>query len=532
MTAPFTVLMLNGNRWSDITAQSSGPRWRETCPGGFHSASLRSSKRIADLVADDPFNRIFILDSRNRSTLFEGRIEDLGRAVDAEGQWREYSIIGSGGWAQAIKRPYILLDTALDTWEPRVLSPYMRAERSNDPDTDVDALMFSIPQGANTAVSDRAAYVYAALQECGHRFGGIKYTHDSGTTGVARELHFRYPNGTVVQNDTQTTTATTRGLEVTTDFAVGAVTDLPQLRLHVAAASTPTTGTSIWTDVYSIVVKALRKDATGANITTGADYVPDTIQAEDVVNDLLGRWFGDVYDGANASVSTAATHNIDQWAYLDGTAGADMLSDLMALEPGFFWEARDSGLTGLGCSFAWRAWDTSHTYHAEAMNIETPMTYADVVNEVNVRYRNEGGFTRYITDTQSVTGMGFTRSEVIDLADELGSTANATRLASQFLAEHAAPANAGRLTVDRPVYNRVSGRYEMPWEIRTGKLIVVGGITPSRDTLNVTDRNAVTVFRIVGKDVDESGVATLELDTYPRTVSQALKRMARRARKR
>lgn len=532
MTSPFTVLMLNGNRWSDITAQSRGLRFRETCPGGFHSASLSVSKRIADLVADDPFNRVFVVDARNRSTLFEGRIEDLGRTVDAEGQWREYSIIGSGGWAQSIKRPYILLDTALDNWEPRTINPYMNAERGSDPDTDVDALMFSIPQGANTAVADRVAFNYAALQQCGQLFGGISYTHDSGQISTAREIHFRYPTATAVQTDTQNTATTTRGLEVTTDFAVGVVASVPQLRLHVATASTPVTSTNVWASIYGVVVKALRKDATGANITTGASYVPDTIQAEDVVNDLLGRWFSDVYDGANASVSTAATHNIDQWAYLDGTAGADMLSDLMALEPGFYWEARDSGLTGMGCSFAWRAWPTAHTYHAEALSIDAPMTYADVVNEVNVRYRNEGGFTRYVTDTQSVPGMGFTRSDVVDLADELGSTANATRLASQFLAEHAAPANAGRLTVDRPIFNSTSGRYEMPWEIRTGRLVRAGGITPSLDTLNTTDRNAITVFRIVGKDVDESGVATLELDTYPRTVSQALKRMARRARKR
>lgn len=532
MSTPFTVLMLNGNRWSDITAQSRGLRFRETCPGGFHSASLSLSKRIANLVADDPFNRIFIVDSRNKSTVWEGRIEDLGRAVDADGQWREYTIIGSGGWAQSIKRPYVLLDRALESWEPVSIMPYVKVELGADTDTGNDALLYSIPQGTNTVINDRAHFRYRALEQAGHLFGGIAYTHDSGVISTAREVQFRYPSGTLIATDTQSTTPATRGWEVTTDFAVGAVTNLPHIQFRVVTASTPTTNPDVWSSVYNVVMKSLRKDATGANITTGADYVANNIQAEDVVNDLLGRWFSGVYDGANAAVSTAATHNIDQWAYLDGIGGADLLSDLMALEPGFFWEARDSGLTGGACSFAWSPWPTARTYHAEALNIEAPMTYADVFNEVNVRYRNDGGFTRFVTDTQTVTGMGFTRSDVVDLADELGSDANATRVADQFLLEHASPSNQGRLTVDRPIFNSASGRYEMPWEIRTGKLIEVGGITPSKDALNTTDRNAITVFRIVGKDVDEYGVATLELDTYPRTVSQALRRMARRARKR
>jgi hypothetical protein len=58
----------------------------------------------------------------------------------------------------------------------------------------------------------------------------------------------------------------------------------------------------------------------------------------------------------------------------------------------------------------------------------------------------------------------------------------------------------------------------MPWEIRPG-LIRVRGILPRIDALNASDRDGVTVFRIVSAEYRASdAAATLELDSYARTV--------------
>jgi hypothetical protein len=92
-----------------------------------------------------------------------------------------------------------------------------------------------------------------------------------------------------------------------------------------------------------------------------------------------------------------------------------------------------------------------------------------------------------------------------------------------LLAEHATPPNAGTLTIARPIYDHERGRMVDPWEIRPGNLIRVRGIQPNPNSLNVTDRDGVTVFQIVGTDYDTSSAsATLELDSYSPTVARAL----------
>jgi hypothetical protein len=61
-----------------------------------------------------------------------------------------------------------------------------------------------------------------------------------------------------------------------------------------------------------------------------------------------------------------------------------------------------------------------------------------------------------------------------------------------------------------------------PWEIRAGNLIRVRDVTPRIDSLNATDRNGVTVFRVYAVDYDaSSNTATLELDSGIRSFRRA-----------
>jgi hypothetical protein len=525
--APMSVVLRTPKMEIDVTKEAVGLRYRLTAPGGFHSASVKLPRRlILDAFETEHFGTFFVYDSRNGKTLFEGRVEDLGREVSADGEWRELVVVGTAGHASDQERPYILLDTTLENWETSVISPYINLEKSTDPDTDNECLMFSIPQGANTAVADRVSFKYRGLNACEQELGGITYTHDSGATNTNQEIQFRFPSATLILADTRSTTPTTRSLEVTTDFARDAAA-WPYLRFHVATASTPTTNPAIWTAVYSIVVKALRKNANGTDITDGASYVSDTLLAQNVVRDVVGRFCPDYTD---TTIETSATHDIDQMAYIDGMTPASVFNDLMALEPSFAWYAWENG------KFEWKAWPSAASpyYRADTSDgISAPSSVAEVYNKAHVRWRTGDGFTRYNDATLAVPVLdnnNLTRRKVIDLADEVGSSANAARVGDQFLAEHSTPPNAARLTVARKI---VSERGEvLPQEIRPGKLISVSGIHPSVDALNATDRNAVSVFKIVAVDVDENGVATLELDSNPRTTTNALIAMAERKRKR
>ena len=68
-----------------------------------------------------------------------------------------------------------------------------------------------------------------------------------------------------------------------------------------------------------------------------------------------------------------------------------------------------------------------------------------------------------------------------------------------------------------------------PWEIEPGELIRVNGVESYADALNADDRDGVAVFRIWAMDyASDSNAATLELDTYPRNVYGALKRLIER----
>ena len=98
-----------------------------------------------------------------------------------------------------------------------------------------------------------------------------------------------------------------------------------------------------------------------------------------------------------------------------------------------------------------------------------------------------------------------------DLGDEIASSENATQVGDQFLDGHAAPPNAGTLTVARPIYDHERGTRIMPWEIRPGTLIRVRGIQPNTNSLNATGRDGTTVFSVIGVDYNtDSAAATLE----------------------
>ncbi|MGH6691351.1 MAG: hypothetical protein ACREF4_11825, partial [Gammaproteobacteria bacterium] len=115
----------------------------------------------------------------------------------------------------------------------------------------------------------------------------------------------------------------------------------------------------------------------------------------------------------------------------------------------------------------------------------------------------------------------------IDMGRTFGSLANATQVAALFQQGHRFPPNRGSLTVARPIYDADRGQMVAPWEIRPGYLIRVRGILASPDTLNATEPDGVTVFKIVGVDYDTaSASATLELDSQPQTLSHLLARMA------
>jgi hypothetical protein len=76
-------------------------------------------------------------------------------------------------------------------------------------------------------------------------------------------------------------------------------------------------------------------------------------------------------------------------------------------------------------------------------------------------------------------------------------------------------------------------RIVQPWEIRPGNLIRVRGVRPYVDSLNATDRDGVTVFRIVSTSYSDSqGAAVLELDAYTPDEARQIARLTNTRRRR
>jgi hypothetical protein len=300
--------------------------------------------------------------------------------------------------------------------------------------------------------------------------------------------------------------------------------------------STSTTATNThWLRWKSLKVRAMLKDQFGADITAGA-YGNAYVLAGEIIKDLLGRVL-DQYDGAHASIDTGAAHHIDQLAYVDGVTPAQVLDDLMLLEPAFYWTTGPSDPTTGKYSFAWKAWPTSVRYETTLEDgASMPTSSQELWNQVTVRWRGPAGALHQTLRTGScpiLDKAGVTRRAIIDAGDEIASQANANRVGDNFLANHRYPANAGTVTIPRPIRDLTTGAMVDPFQIQPGELIRVRGVESYADALNASSNDGVTVFRIWSVEYDsDSNSATLELDTDSRTRANALKRLIQRRNRR
>lgn len=194
---------------------------------------------------------------------------------------------------------------------------------------------------------------------------------------------------------------------------------------------------------------------------------------------------------------------------------------------------RSTGPAGLLARhrFEWRSWPTTVRYEADVSDgFDSPGSGQGLWNRARVRYRDVRGRGITVLRTQTVqelTDAGLDREAFLDIGNDR-TTSDANQAGDVFLAEHRTPPNAGTLTIARPVVDLVAGGMAQPYEIRPGSLIRVRGVLPRVDNLNATDRDGLTVFRIVGVTYRASdATAQLELDSYPLTVAQALAALKR-----
>lgn len=537
LPVPLAVRLSANGSERHITAEARDLWFRSTAPGGFAAASVTLSRPLT--LRPDEINyygKVYVYDSRSGETVWEGRLEDPGRGAGRDGQVWQLAAVGPPAHTRDDTIPLIYVDRRMDAWiksrgasGERQSATVSAAEDAGG--TAVPALVVAFPAGVDVNSSSSCTAVYWPLEEAGQKMAVFDYRWDAGITSTLWRVQGLSSPTNVVRDEAASTAG---GAASTAVIGVGAFAvgdQKPFLRMTwTGGASSTGTADTVWTSFMDVVVRATTYFKGGTEKTSGYSASDKTILASTVVADLLGRLL-DQYDGANAVIATTSLA-IEQLAYPDGVTAGKVLDDLMELEPAYYWAAWESNTAGK-YRFEWKAWPTTVRYEADLTDGYDSTGSADeLYNAVLVRWKETNGRTRTITRTQNVpalTAAGLTRSGYIDLGDEAGSLSAAQAAGDAFLVNHAAAPNAGRLTVNRPVFDRVTRRSVMPWEIRPGTLIRVRGVLPRVDSVNPTDRDGVTVFRVVSVEYRASeAAATLELDSYSPTVARALADLRRR----
>lgn len=531
--APIGVTL--GNK--RITREAGAVEFRKDAVGGVQYVKLRLLRPL-DQAAVSPFDTVTLTDDRNAETIATGAVADLGRGADASGPSWDVVAFGPAQHASDITLPLVYVTQSLDSC--RQVNRMRRGadvSTGSNPgdlaDDSQDGVVIQFPEGLTLTTNDTATMRFDGIRDAGMFLARVSLAYDGGSIDANYTLRIWTSvdgsGGSSSWSATLPTAASTAAVRVTTDFTNGR--NVFDLMLDYGGGGGAVANDNKWASFYNIVARARLLNADGTDITAGASYTNDYVLAHEIVADLLGRALPE-YDGANAYVDTAATHQIESLTYPDGVTPAQVLDDLLALEPAYRWWVTAAG------QFRWEPWPTTVRYeHTLDDGAAMPASAQELFNQVLVRYRNKRG--RILTRTRTLAcplldDAGKVRQAVIDAGDEIATQNGADRLGDNFLADHNVPANAGTLTVARPIRDLTTGRLIEPHEIEPGELIRVRGIESYPDALNASSNDGLTVFRIWSVTyTSDSHSASLELDTYSRTTTNALRKLlTQRRRKR
>ena len=531
LSVPLTV-RIDGQA---ITRQAQGLTFRKEAVGGVANIALSLSSPLSSFAVS-ALAKCQVYDARSGNVIAEGKISDPGRNASTEdGQRWLVGAMGPAIHASDTNAPLMVIDQTMDDgWRrvKRANSAGGDVGKSTKPGTDnTDAIVAQFSQGKTVDTGDQLAVRYERIRDASQRLGRITYDWDAGQTDAnfkARVVAVldNTPDGSPAKTSNWDTAGGTHTAVYSTDFTTGR--NQLDLEAYYSGAGTSPGNDKFWASFANIVIRSILSTNTGTDQGCSNNYV----EADWVIQHLLGAGWLPQYDAVNASIDTGGTFQIDQMAYPDGISPREVLDDLMTLEPAYYWTTGPD-VTGLGYQFIWKLWPTAVRYEATLEDGgDFPTSTQEIYNRVLVRWNDRRGRSRSTVRTGAcpiLDDAGVVRQAVIDVSNELGSTANAQRIGDNFLAGHKYPPNNGTLNVARPIRDLTTGRMVQPFEIEPGELIRVRGVESYPDALNASSNDGQTVFRIWATQyTSDTNTATLELDTYPRKTEQALARLQRR----
>lgn len=520
-----------------LTGRTGDINTKSVSPGGYASVEIEIPRRLDEPVYKGATIRVY--DTVTGETAGEGRIIEQGRGNG--GTWT-LSALGTGLAALGDRdEPYAVIDTNLDPIAREVqigatyalkggskrskrkgkkgkpVKPYKvktgvvasKVEVAAAPNgTDIEGLLFTIPAGTTNTASAAISAEFRNFARCGQRLGSYYFRF---WCGVA--------NGWTVRADAQTvggdsntwsqSWATSAPAGVwrthTTDFDV--TRNAFQLRVVTGAASTA--GANVWAHAWSIWLRSQLLDKNG-NVRPGADHATTDVYAHDVFCDIVKR-------RTNLAIGSVATGTtaFHQLTWYDGATPREILDEICEGDPTLTYHAWENGEISLDPVIGELRYQFNATH-----GFDSPAPTTEVYGGVIVTGVTADGYPDRYELIRDPAG----RTTTFEMADTFVA-ADAQAAAELFLDNHAAPPNAGTLTVAEPVMDLQTGRLVEPFMIRAGSICSMNGVqgaaSPLSDAVPVLDGS--TVFRIVSVAYStSSGTATLELDTNVFDVDRAV----------
>lgn len=522
-----------------LTGRTGDINIKNVSPGGYASVETEIPRDLAAPVYKGATIRVY--DTVTGETACEGRIIEQGRGND--GTW-SLSALGTGLAALDDRdEPYMIVDSELSPiarethlgtnrkWEggskrrnrkkggiiQKAIKPYKvitsintgKVEVSPAPNgTDLEGLLYAIPEGTTHVSAATIIAEFRGPAMCGQKLGAYRFRYLCGVN-----------NGWFMRSDAATVGGTSdtwsQTWSTTSPAGVWKVhgTDFDSarnmFRARIVTGASSTVGLDVWAHVRNLYLRSQLLDKNG-NTRPGADHATTTVYAHDVFCDIVKRRTNLAIDNV-----TNGTTGFRQLTWYEGATPREILDDILEGDPTVTYHAWDNGTISLDPTIG------ELRYQFDARHgFESPAPTTEVYGGVIVTGVDENGFPRRYELTRDPAG----RTTTFEMA-ETWESSSAQAAAELFLDNHAAPPNAGTLTVVEPVMDLQTGRLVEPFMIRAGSVCSVNGFqgSPSPLSAAVPVLDGATVFRIVSVAYSTAdGAAVLELDTNTFDVDRAV----------
>ena len=473
-------------------------------PGGEVQCSFRLAGSRVDFPDLGPMTRVWVSDTRGNLLWGPGYGDNPGEQYDGTLGF-DLTFRGGLSTAEDDARELLYRDTSFENWEAddSGLNPQAAsadAAAGNFPDaTEASGLILQFNPGQPIGPGSEVGLIYRASVDMG--IGAWAFATRGGTIDAGYTLQVD-GGGT----RTRTLSLATTGMSLA---PVSSPTNVIRARFRRTGAATNVAFDTVWIGLGAQFVLGQMLDRFGQARSMGTAPV----FASEVATDVLARLLPSC-DAASAEI-VPSSFPIDQLAYFDGAHAATVLDDLVGLEPDYLWWIGGGG-SDAGHSFRFAPWPTRPRYELWSDDgVTFPGSESDLCDRVTVFYTDEKGrkrsTLRVTTDPVVLARLdGRKRSApTVTLPDGLGSQANAEKAGDAILANSNAVAQAGSVTVRRPIRDLITGEWHDPAALRAGELARVAdlGITQRVTATDATvsrsgQENALTLGTPVRSFVD------------------------------